>query len=364
MTNSNEEWRPGSFTKNFSWGAPKDGLKQLHEIIRVGFDSKVEDVPRVLFRSRAMSSNRPDYIPINFFLFNRIFEGTDFILADELVFQAVNFKHSARFDKLALFAFNFSYVGTWKGAAPYQHHPALWARHYVTDRLSEVFQWDASKVNADDIENFVNGDSRYKAMGARKLATNLNYLYKIAKLDELSDKVVSRWWVDAVFLALDRLIENRKIIGANIDDNRFQSYLTASNFFALSGKRSIEKELASKHLVNLYVACGGTERFNDESVQGRLEVRAPELQRYIANDPNPIAALHPTNTKILKTIPRACAMLAKQIGFETFEIDALENLDTSDFVRQNVKTALDQLKKDGISSNVSAEELMRIMRDR
>jgi hypothetical protein len=84
-----EEWRPGSFTKNFSWGATGDGLRQLHEIIRLGFKDEMSDVPRALFRERVSQSGRPDYIPINFFLFNKIIGGEDHIIADELVYQAL-----------------------------------------------------------------------------------------------------------------------------------------------------------------------------------------------------------------------------------------------------------------------------------
>src|SRR5437588_10781422 len=124
-----EEWRPGSFTKNFSWGSPRDGLKQLHEVIRLGFDNEMADVPRHLFRERVSRSGRPDYIPINFFLFNKIINGEDHIVADELVFQALHFDHSFDFDRLGLFAFIFSYVGRWKGAEEYESRPALGAHH-------------------------------------------------------------------------------------------------------------------------------------------------------------------------------------------------------------------------------------------
>ena len=128
MPDEVEEWRPGSFTKNFSWGSESDGLRQLWEIIRIGFDNTVVNTPRDVFRERIASSHRAEYIPLNFFLFNEIVDNKSVLLADELVFQAINFKHSARFDKLALFAFNLSLVGTWKGAQPYQRRPAEWAR--------------------------------------------------------------------------------------------------------------------------------------------------------------------------------------------------------------------------------------------
>lgn len=150
-----EDWRPGSFTKNFSWGNSKEGLRQLYEIIRIGFADKMQDVSRPLFRERVAHTNRPDYIAINFFLFNKVIGGEDYIIADELVFQALNFAHSAEFDKLGLFAFNFSLVGKWKGAASFQARPALWAQHYITDRVAGEFNWDTRRVSADDIQAFV-----------------------------------------------------------------------------------------------------------------------------------------------------------------------------------------------------------------
>jgi hypothetical protein len=89
MAAKRDEWRPGSFTKNFSWGEKVDGLRQLHEIIRLGFDDRAEDVPRELFRERVSQAGRPDYIPLNFFLFNKKHAGVDYVTVDELVFQAL-----------------------------------------------------------------------------------------------------------------------------------------------------------------------------------------------------------------------------------------------------------------------------------
>ena len=85
MAEETEIWRPGSFTKNFSWGSPSAGLSELHELIELGFDGKMEDVPREVFRQRVRPLGRPEYIPINFFLFNRQERGTDYLVADELV---------------------------------------------------------------------------------------------------------------------------------------------------------------------------------------------------------------------------------------------------------------------------------------
>ena len=45
---------------------------------------------RALFRERVAGYARPDYIAINFFLFNKISRGRDYIIADELVFEQLD----------------------------------------------------------------------------------------------------------------------------------------------------------------------------------------------------------------------------------------------------------------------------------
>jgi hypothetical protein len=362
MASDNEEWRPGSFTKNFSWGFGR-GLRELHEIIRIGFKGDLIDVPRDVFRSRVERSGRPDFIPINFFLLNGPIEGKDHLLVDELVFQALEFEHSERFDQLALFAFIYSMVGTWKGAKRYQERPALWAHHYVADRVAHTFNWDTSKVSADDIEAFIGSDSRYVGKTTRKLSTNLNFLFEVGGLSHLASNRVDRWWVDAMYLALDRITETRRIAGSPTSENRYDSYLTASGFHSVSGPRSVEKDLAQRHIVSLFLACGGRARFDRESVIELTKTTLPEIERWLANNPSPIAAVHLSNPRIVKTIPRPCAMLAKSLGFETFDIDDLAELDVEDLVRIKLESALAQLRQRGISPSMSAEELMKLMRD-
>lgn len=362
MASEQNEWRPGSFTKNFSWGSSREGLRQLHATIRIGFNDEVADVPRDVFRERVSKTGRPDFIPINFFLFNKIVDGDSYLIADELVFQALNFRHTSRFDKLGLFAFNFSLVGRWKGAKPYQRRPAEWARHYVMDRVSRDFNWDSSKISADDIEQFVSRHPRYKAEGARKLSTNLYYLYSIGGLKDFNTRNVSSWWLDALFLALDRVIEDRQSEQVRVDENRYTQYLYRSGFRELTGPRSTEKELAAKHLVDLYTACGARLRFSDEYVRERTEILVPELRWYVANNPEPIGAIHPTNPRAIKAIPRACAMLAKYIGFETLDIENWENFDVAEFVKQHTRRALRTLKDHDVVPTMSAEELLKLTR--
>ncbi len=358
----NSPWHPGSFTKNYTWGQPENGLRALYDSIRLGFADSVEDVSREEFRERHAKAHRPDFIPINFFLFNYTKGGVDYVLADELVFQALKFDHSARFDKLALFALNFTMAGQWKGALPYQRRPALWALHYVRDRVARRANWDV-RPTADDIENFIRADRRYTGRTTRKVSTNLAYLYRVGGLRHFNTKRVERWWVDAMFLALDRCIEDRKIDGLETSETAYNSVLMSSGFSELSGPWSTEKQLAAKHLVTLYTACGSRERFIEEQVQELTALRLPDVAWILSNHDEPSGAVHPTNPAVLKSIPRACAMLARYAGFDVIDFDELEQFDAESFVRKHTKDALLSLKTRGVRSRLSPEELIRQTRD-
>ena len=357
-----EIWRPGSFTKNFSWGPRTDGLIQLHREIRLGFHERNEDVLRNEFRRGIRQSGRPDYIPVNFFLFNLQKDGKDFIVYDELVFQAQNYSHSSDFDRLALFAFNLSLVGAWRNAEPGQERPALWANAYVREQVAGQHQWDASKISADDIESFVRSDPRYKARTSRKLATNLNYLYMIGGLSNFKSSKVSRWWVNALFLALDRLTLDRARQGRTTSAEQLAPLLAAGGFINLTGPKAIEKDLAVRHLVKLYNFCGGIERFSEEAVKDRTRIQLQQIQNYIELRPG--AAIHSTNPNILKAIPAACAMLARHAGFDFIDADELEKFDVERFVRSKAASAISRLEELGIAPTMTAAQLMKITREK
>ena len=361
MSNAPEDWKPGSFTKNFSWGPVADGLARLHESIRLGFDNQMADVPRTDFRNRVADVERPDFIPINFFLFNRKVGKVDYIVADELVFQAINFEHSVRFDKLALFAFNFSYVGKFTRARAGQRRPALWAYHYIKDRVAAQLQWNTAKVTADDIEAFLRDSPSYKGQPSRrKAATNLAYLYQLGHLHELTDGRIDRWWVDSLFLALDRLIDDRKLDGKPTADGQLATLLRQSGFSELTGKSSLERELGMEHLVRLYGACGSRERFSEDSVR---KLSQDTLSNFIMpNDDRPEGAIHPTNARILKSIPRICAMLAKEAGFDIIDADELLNFNLEEFVRRHTREALRRLQDQKIEPTMTGSELMKLTR--
>ncbi|WP_146255410.1 hypothetical protein [Azospirillum sp. TSA6c] len=360
----NETWKPGSFTKNFSWGSKDNGLSALYNCIRVGFDQRLDDVHRDLFRERISRLGRPDFIPINFFLFNRTDKKSDDIIVDELVFQAIMCEHSNNFDKLALFAFNFSYVGKWTGASPDQRRPALWAFHYIKDRIAKDNLWNTAVVSASDIQNFVSSDKRYAAKTAGKLATNLNYLYMIGKLPQFSEKRVERWWADAVFLALDRITEDRKLDGEVTQPKEYVKVLSLSGFQEISGKSSLDKNLALKHLINLYTICGGRDRFYRDKVVKKIEEIVQGDDKEIPNSDAPVGAVHPTNPHILKSIPSMCMPLAKAAGFDIVRSSNLDEFNNEEYAHYLTQSGREMVSEKGIAPIMSAEELMKLTRGR
>ncbi|WP_341018513.1 hypothetical protein [Brevundimonas diminuta] len=359
-----QPWRPGSFTKNFSWGPKSHGLKQLYQSIRVGFDNTLADVPREVFRERLRGAGRPDYIPLNFFLYNKIVDDVDYIIVDELVFQAITEDHSPRFDKLALFTFVLSLAGRWTGSKDWQNSPALWAHYYVRNRVNSNLGWNTDKVSANDIEDFVRGDKRYTGKTARKLATNLNYLFSNGHLADLQVQKIERWWVDSLFLSLDRIIEDAEARGdPEPRPATYAQLLDQYGFSEITGPLSREKSFAIRHLVSLYEACGGISRFSDDVIKQRT-LALPDVEWIIANDHRPGGAVHPSNPRILKSIPRSCAILAVYAGFEFLDPEELETFDPVSWVREYTRKALAKLRASGTKPIMTSEELMKLTRDK
>ena len=356
------EWRPGSFTKNYAWGAPQDGLRRLHEAIRIGFDGAVRPVPRDTFRDRLSRHNRPDYIPLNFFLLNVVRDGASWVIPDELAFQALTFDHSRDFDKLALTVFNLSYVGQWKGAKSYQQYPAPWAYHFIIDEIGERRNWRFASTTADEVERFIASDRRYTGKTSRKLATNLSYMYNIGGLAEMATPKLERWWVDSTFAALDRALFERGEQDVEVSVGRLLQYLARSRFAGVSGPRSVNRELALQPIATLYSACGGLRRLSNEAALERQQAKLPQIH-WFANSEDPFFAIYPQDPNVIKSLPRVCAMLAKQLaGFEELDADELENWNVMDYVRKKTRAALQHLKARNIRPTMTAEELIKITR--
>lgn len=358
-----EEWRPGSFTKNFSWGLLSDGLKRLYEAINIGFEDSSVKVERELFRNRIRKLNRPDFIPMNFFLYNQICDGRSYLVCDELVFQALNFPHSDQFDKLALFSFALSETGNWQGAQSYQSRPALWAKHYIAERVGTEFAWDANRINAEDIEAFVEGDNRYTGQTSRKLATNFNYLLKAGRIDAFQSRKPERWWLSAIFVALDRTVETDEVEFGRLGEARLIASLVQSKFWEISGRRSSAKEIALAYYVTLYAACGGRQRFLDEETLERERIMLPNNVSNAPPNADAIGVFHPSNPIARNAIPHACRVLAKYLaGFESFEMEEWDNFDLQGYIHSRTANALAELDRKGIKPRISADDLTKALR--
>jgi hypothetical protein len=362
MDTTEEIWAPGSFTKNFSWGDRTPGLSELYRAIRMGFNDTLEDVPRELFRERLASIGRPDLIPINFFLFNYVRGRESYLCADELVFQALSWDHTDAFDRVGLFAFLLSMVGVWKGASKEQRRPALWAKAYVVERLAPQLHWNTASISADDIQKFVTEDPRYRAATSRKLSTNLNFLLHKGRVGDFSAPIVSRWWNDCMFLALDRLSEDALLDGVVLGQSQLHTSLYRSGAMAITGGRSSEKDLAVKHILRLYSQLGGRNRLNEEFVKEKVA----EVQEGPAfpNSTEPHGAVHRTNPRILKSIPSTCVELARRAGFDVLTPLELEQFAPVIYSKQKVEAAVAMLQDRGIESSLTSDELLKITRSK
>ncbi len=353
MPDNSEDWHPGSFTKNFGWGRDGRGLAELHRAIRVGFGGEYADVSRSGFRERLEAEKINFYIPANFFLFNYSDGTGDRIAFDELVFQAVSFDHSAHFDRLALFAFNLSLVGAWQGARQYQRRPALWSNRYIVERLAGAHQWDVSKVNADDIQSFLDGDERYKAKTSRKLSTNLNFLYQIGGLRSMVAETIERWWMNASFLAADRLC--RLNYARRLTTSSIREALDEFEFASLTGGINIEKSYALGRLLEMYVSVGGPSRF---------ERSAEAISSGKTNDPRPYGLVDKKLPRAPKSLPAGVVNTMEWLdaSYELLDHDELKAFDVDMFVREASVRALSNIRNRGIKPTMSSSDLMSLMR--
>lgn len=362
MINDPFEWYPGSFTKNFSWGVLANGLSRLHSAIRIAFDDELINVKRETCQQRLRQAGYVWHIPLNFFLLNKVIDGVNMVVVDELVYQAIAFDYTPDFDKIALIAFNNSYAGKWNGAYKWQQHPAPWAFHFVTDVVAEAGGWDTSNVSAKSIHSFIASSQKYRALDAGKISTNLNYMYLAGRLSEMAAPTISRWWVNSVFLILDRAIAESAEDGETISVQTMIQLIAMTGFHQISGQRSRNKDLALQPLISLYQACGGLERWSVDVVRARQHLMLPEVN-WFANSDDPFYAIYPRDPNIIKSVPRACAMLAKDIaGFEEIDSDDLLNWNVLEYVKRKTKAALQTLRERGIKPIMSSNELTKLTR--
>jgi hypothetical protein len=299
------------------------------------------------------------HIPLNFFLLNSKMGNESFIVFDELVYQATAFEYSSNFDKIALVAFNNSYVGTWHGAKNWQAHPSLWANGYIRECVNLGKTWDTSRVNAKDIEKFILSSGRYRAQDARKLSTNLNFLYEISNLADLGDGQITRWWVDSLFLILDRAFAETN---SELSVEAANMLAIKSGFMEISGLRTKNKELSLLPLSTLYWACGGIERWSREAVQERQKAVLPDIG-WFANSDDPFFAIYKRDPNVIKTLPKICAMLAKHLAdFEELDPEEIVNWNPVEYIRRKTREALESLRERNIKPTMSADDLLKMTR--
>lgn len=354
MADHTQDWHPGSFTKNFGWGDERNGLSALHRAIRVGFGDDRHDIPRELFRKRLEEKRLNFFIPANFFLFNYIDGSVDRITYDELVFQAVAFEHSLDFDRLGLLAFNLSLAGAWRGAKPWQRRPAIWSNRYVVERLGETHDWNVSKVDANDIQDFFVGNERYRARTTRKLSTNLAYLYRLGGLEQVVASRIERWWMNAAFLAADRFAHLSIVQKPSIA--ALHDAFDAFAFFDLTGGSTVEKRYALGRAMHMFVSIGGTDRF------ARSEAA---LASGKTNDPRPFGVIDKKLPRAPKSLPPGVdgRMELLDASFGHLDYGELERFEPDAFVREASLQALARLRSQGIVPTMSSDDLMKLLRD-
>ena len=358
MIADQNDWFPGSFTKNFSWGRGV-GLKRLHDAINICFDYQLTPVPRAKAVERLERDGFVWHIPLNFFMLNSVVEGENTLIVDELIYQAITFDHSDHFDKVALVAFLNSYVGHWQGAHDWQARPAPWARQFLLEEIRHEQSWRSSYISADHIEKFILNSKRYRAESARKLSTNLNYLFQIAQIHDLASDKVQRWWVDAMFLVLDRSFAETE---ASLTATSASQMIYESDYLRFSGPRSKNRELAVRPLSDLYWACGGLDRWSPDAIREWQTALIPDVH-YFANSDDPFFAIYQNDPNVIKVIPRVCAMLAKNLtDFEEISAEELVDWNPFSYIQNKTRLAFDRLKEKGISPRLSAIELLKMTR--
>lgn len=259
-------WRIGSFTKNFSWGNPANGLKRLHKAINVGFANELKPIPRDVFWNRLEAAGFIPHIPSNFFLFNGIIDDINFIFPDELVFKALTSPHDRSFDKLAFFTLLLSEAGHWKGARSGQSQPSEWARYFLLEELPSTQTWEPAWYNADRIQDFLQNSPHFEGgAGTRKLATNLAYFFSLAGIEKFKNEDNLSWISDCLFLALDRYYMIEKPINIGIEWGI--DTLSKHDVASLSGP--YEQSFVEYQSINarLYIESNGLERLSDRSLK-------------------------------------------------------------------------------------------------
>lgn len=213
----------------------------------------------------AKTASGDPLVPLNFFLYNLVLGGESCIVPDQLVLEAFTRDHDQSFDRLAMCALNFSRVGTWDRARPYQSHPAPWARRFLVEEVWNGTSWDVSKITSDKIEDFFSsGAMIYSSASPRKFATNLHYLYQQSSLIGLTSSEREDWWASALFLFLDRCLLDGEINQGMLAQD-ILAFIEAENFWALTAASPTLAPYAALSVIEEYLELGGLARLSNVS---------------------------------------------------------------------------------------------------
>lgn len=343
-----ESWHTGSFTKNFKWGRKYPGLKRLYDAIRVGFDNQLIATPRDVFRQRLRDAKFRDFIPVNFFLYNRTENKNPLIVVDELAFKAITSDYDADFDKLAMFSLLLSDVGTWPTAKPDQNHPSEWARNYILDQSAIHEEWERIPLDANTIESYLTSNKRFVGQDARKLSTNLSFIFRKAKIADFDQTPPDRWWADAVFLALDRFFLDTL---REVNLSTAEQVALGSNVLELSGGRTPVREEMASRVARLYVASHGLMRFS-----------VADNERD-SNNPAPLIAVLSGSPRVEKTIPSLVwKWLEERLFVSVYEPDDVPKELTKEEATAQVREALRVLSERGITSRLTGDQIIELSR--
>lgn len=245
-------YRPGSFSKNFAWRGK--GLHKLHAVIRKGFRGNLTPVARQRFRDESGLGASLSLIPVNFFLNNLNNE----LSVDELVFQAIQHTHSARFDRLALFAFHLNRVGV---SSQKDARPAMWANEFVRERLWLDGVWQSSALSVSSLDDFFKDRIRAQEDVKVKCRSNYRHLYELCEFLPSPLPVINSgadyWFRSSMFLAWDRHV----LAGGSDDRTSLLSIVDEDELYKLLGLTREYTLARASDVVGRYFAVGGVARF-------------------------------------------------------------------------------------------------------
>jgi hypothetical protein len=248
------KYTPGSFTKNFAWAGT--GFRRLHTAIRAGYSNALSPVNREKWRADSgIKDGSLELIPINFFLHNK----SGKMSVDELVFQAISRPHNIDFDRLSLFAFHLTQVGTPPQQGP--QRPALWANEFAKEVLWKTDSWQSAALIHSALDNFI-ADTMNASEDVRiKSRNNYRYFFELAGYLPTSGATINTgqegWITPALYLAWDRFV----LDGGSEEKNALLKYVDDEELYKLIGTSKADVDEIANIVVPLYLDAGATDRF-------------------------------------------------------------------------------------------------------